>query len=247
MVPITAVENLEVVERAHDLVSGAFPEFMNYSPVINRHFRELNRLFPGFQFALCREDTGTIAALANAMPLRWDGSFDELPRGGVEWALEKAIDDCKAGVQPNLLCAFQIVIAPQFRNTGLSYDAIRHMIQLAKDQRLAALIAPVRPNRKEAFPEMPMNDYVKVRRDDGLWVDDWLRVHEKLGGQYAGVCERSFIATGTVADWEKWTGQRFAASGEYCVSGGLAPVQIDVDENRGLYVEPNVWIVHHSR
>jgi hypothetical protein len=49
---------------------------------------------------------------------------------------------------------------------------------------------------------------------------------------------------GKVADWEAWTGLRFFESGEYIVPGALVPIEMNVEEDLGLYVEPNVWVVH---
>jgi hypothetical protein len=49
---------------------------------------------------------------------------------------------------------------------------------------------------------------------------------------------------GTVAQWEDWTGLAFPESGWYVVPGALVPVEIDRERDEGLYVEPNVWMVH---
>ncbi len=50
--------------------------------------------------------------------------------------------------------------------------------------------------------------------------------------------------TGTVAEWEQWTGLTFPHSGSYVVPDALSPVAIDCSANRGHYIEPNVWMVH---
>lgn len=50
--------------------------------------------------------------------------------------------------------------------------------------------------------------------------------------------------TGSVAEWEKWTGMRFPESGEYVVPGALRPVVVDLEEDLGLYEVPNVWMLH---
>ena len=33
----------------------------------------------------------------------------------------------------------------------------------------------------------------------------------------------------------------------YVVSGALVPIEIDRERDEGVYVEPNVWIVHPPR
>ena len=50
--------------------------------------------------------------------------------------------------------------------------------------------------------------------------------------------------TGSVTEWEQWTGMRFPGDGAYTFPAGLATLEIDHGENRGCYWEPNVWIVH---
>jgi hypothetical protein len=49
---------------------------------------------------------------------------------------------------------------------------------------------------------------------------------------------------GTVAEWEEWTEIALPESGAYVVPGALVPVEIDRERDEGVYVEPNVWMVH---
>ncbi len=51
--------------------------------------------------------------------------------------------------------------------------------------------------------------------------------------------------SGSVTDWEGWTGMRFPDTGSYVVPGALVPVEIDRERDEGVYVEPNVWM-HHT-
>jgi hypothetical protein len=37
---------------------------------------------------------------------------------------------------------------------------------------------------------------------------------------------------------------KFPQTGDYVVPGALVPVQIDRERDQGIYVEPNVWMVH---
>jgi hypothetical protein len=52
------------------------------------------------------------------------------------------------------------------------------------------------------------------------------------------------VITGTVAEWEEWTGMAFPESGPYIVSDALDPVDIDQEQNRGTYKETNLWMQH---
>jgi hypothetical protein len=36
-------------------------------------------------------------------------------------------------------------------------------------------------------------------------------------------------------------------SRRYVIPGGLNPIEIDVEKGEGIYVEPNVWMVHEIR
>jgi len=224
------------------MIIKAFPEFSLHSPVIDQYFPDLYKRFDEYQFVLMQEQT--VLGVGNAMPLFCDGAFAAFPEGGVEWGLETAAKQHEAGIEPNLLCALQIVVDSSKRGMGLSYKAVEHMIDLARQHGLKGLIAPVRPNRKEHHPRMPMEEYVAWKRDDGLPYDDWLRVHVRLGGEILNVCPRSEVVPGTIAQWEKWAGRKFEASGEYEIEGGLVPITIDLENDHGLSVEPNIWVIH---
>jgi hypothetical protein len=50
--------------------------------------------------------------------------------------------------------------------------------------------------------------------------------------------------SGTVSDWEKWTGLLFPDSGDYIVDKALIPISVDKKNDIGTYIEPNVWIIH---
>jgi hypothetical protein len=89
-----------------------------------------------------------------------------------------------------------------------------------------------------------MDRYIGWRRPDGTHFDPWLRTHERLGAEIAKVAPRSTHAPGTVAEWEEWAQMAFPETGAYVVPGALAPVDIDRERDEGLYVEPNVWMVH---
>jgi hypothetical protein len=121
---------------------------------------------------------------------------------------------------------------------------IQRMAEIGREHGLDMLIAPVRPNLKHNYPLTPMERYIEWRRADGSLLDPWLRTHERLGAEIAKVAPESSRVPGTVAQWEEWAGMAFPESGSYVVPGALVPVEIDRERDEGLYVEPNVWMVH---
>jgi hypothetical protein len=55
---------------------------------------------------------------------------------------------------------------------------------------------------------------------------------------------KSMTVTGTVAEWEEWTGMKFPESGEYIISGALQPLVINREDNVGHCNDPNIWMQH---
>jgi hypothetical protein len=90
----------------------------------------------------------------------------------------------------------------------------------------------------------PIERYARWQRSDGAPFDPWLRVHWRLGAEYLKTAPKATIITGTVAEWEDWTGMSFPESGEYVVPGALQPITINREQDVGTYPDPNIWIRH---
>jgi hypothetical protein len=50
--------------------------------------------------------------------------------------------------------------------------------------------------------------------------------------------------TGTVEQWEMWTGLNLPSTGHYVIPDGLSPLYIDREADVGTYTEPNIWVQH---
>lgn len=192
---------------------------------------------PDFQFHVV--DGDEILARARSLPVRWDGTLDDLP-GGIDGAIARDFEEPEA----NVLCALVIQVPFSAQGRGVSRRALEGMAAIAREHSLESLIAPVRPNWKERYPLVPIHRYAAWRRMDGLLFDPWLRVHERLGAEVLKPEPRSLRITGSVAEWEDWTGLAFPESGEYVFPGGLATVAIERERDVGGYWEPNVWMRH---
>ncbi|MGZ4257150.1 MAG: GNAT family N-acetyltransferase [Gaiellaceae bacterium] len=228
--------------HAASLEQGVWPEFMCHDPVLGRLFDRLIGEDAEYQFFAWDDERAEVVGAGNAVPACWDGDEARLLDRGVDAAIEARFTE--GAPAPNVLCAVQIVIAPECRAQGLSSRMIRRMAEIGRDHGLDTLIAPVRPTLKHQYPLVPMERYAQWRRPDGTHFDPWLRTHERLGARIAKVAPESMRIPGSVAEWEEWAGMAFPESGAYVVPGALVPVEIDRERDEGLYVEPNVWMVH---
>lgn len=150
----------------------------------------------------------------------------------------------RSGVMANTLCALAAETPRDGRRRGLAGQLLTAMRELAQRQGLTHLVAPVRPSWEERYPLTPIDTYIGWRRADGQLLDPWMRVHERLGARVATTLPRSMRITGTVSDWESWTGLDFPESGDYVFPEGLATVQIDTEADQGSYWDPTCgWCI----
>ncbi len=226
------------------LSEACWPEFMLHDPIADEYWGRLFEYFSEYQFGLLDESNQRAAAMGNSVPLRWEGSLSDLPEQGWDWAFQQASEDHQAGREPNIHCAIQVAIDPAYRSRGLSSPMVQAMRAIGKARGFHRLIAPVRPSQKTAYPLSDVDHYVAWTDAQGLPFDAWLRVHVRLDAKIVKVCHQSMTIAGTLDDWHSWTGLAFPESGAYIVPGALNPVDVDVKAGRGLYIEPNVWMVH---
>ena len=236
MKTFTVAERPELAEPAWEAVSDTFPEYNNHGDVLNAYWGGLTDQFPEFQFHLV-DDDDRILARARSLPVRWNGTLEDLPVG-IDGAIVRGLDEGDG----NVLCAMVIQIPPGLQGGGLSAAALTAMTGIARSHGLTSLIAPVRPNWKDRYPLTPIERYAEWRREDGLLFDPWLRVHERAGATTLRPEPESLRITGTTAEWEDWVGMRFPEDGAYTFPGGLAP--LTVADGTGRYWEPNVWMHH---
>ncbi len=230
--------------RAGDIAVASWPEFMLHDPIADENWHELFDRFNEYQFALLDTETDRMAAMANSLPFCWDRPLEELPEGGWDWVFLKAIEDDKNGITPNIQSAIQINIHPDYQGQGLSSTMVQAMRAIAKSKGFESLVAPVRPNQKSIYPLISIDDYIQWTNESGLPFDAWLRVHARAGAAIIKPCHEAMTIRGRRAEWEEWTSLKFPQSGPYVVPGALNPIHMDVDKDEGVYVEPNVWMVH---
>jgi GNAT superfamily N-acetyltransferase len=229
---------------ANDIAGVAWPEFMLHDPIADEYWPELFDRFEEYQFALMDQESNQMAAMGNSVPFHWDQPPDELPEGGWDWVFVKAVEDHKKGLQPTIQSAIQVAIRPQYQGQGLSTRMVQAMRAMAQSKGFKNLVAPVRPNEKSKYPLISIEDYIQWETSEGLPFDAWLRVHARAGAKIIKPCHDSMTIRGRREEWEEWTGIKFPQSGAYTIPGALNPIEMNIESDEGVYVEPNVWMQH---
>lgn len=238
-----------LADQMQDLIEAVWPRYITQGSSPPGHpFRidwfGIHKRWPRYQIALFDPAEGEMIACANGLTLAWDGDEQDLPDEGWDWAMHQGEVDFKAGLPPKTACALSVTIRTDVRGQNLSRTMLELLCKQARADGLARLIVPVRPNLKARYPITPIEEYSIWANEEGLPFDPWLRVHVRMNARIVKTCPRAVSLGGTVAEWEEWTGMKFPASGAYVVPEMLAPLQIDRRADQGLYVEPNVWVVH---
>lgn len=237
----SATDRPDLVEEAENMGSSVWPPYLAtagywaywsdlYKPTLARHQ------------TIAVEDNEVIA-LANSVPCWWEPGT-ALPDEGWDWVLEHGVTAARKGTPVNALSALSVAIRPSHRGTGLAPRMLEAMKPPACAVGLKAMVAPVRPTLKASYPLQDFATYCAWQRKDGTPFDPWLRTHVELGATMLAPAMRSMTVTGTVDQWQKWSGLRFPESGAYAIAGALAPLQVDVAADRGVYLEPNFWMQH---
>jgi hypothetical protein len=210
--------------------------------IAGRYWQRLAVEFPQFQFAIL-DSAGQVVAIGNSIPFFWE-TRDRGPEGGWDGVLEKGFLDTENGTRPNALSALSITVSKSVQGRGVSAQALAFLKKTALQHGLDHLLAPVRPSLKKLYPLIAMTDYVHWKNADQSPFDPWLRAHWKQGAKIMNVQLASMAIKGSAANWSDWTGLTFPQSGSYVVPGGLVPMEYSKEIDQGIYLEPNVWMLH---
>jgi hypothetical protein len=237
---VTLNQRPYLAEQIDRLSQEAWAEFLRNADTL--HWRSLFSTFADFQVLLCAP-ADKVIAVGHTIPFIWDGTINDLPCTMNE-IMERAVDAYQNRHQPTTLSAVAAIVARPFQRQGFSSAVLRAMKSVAVGHSLRSFIAPVRPTLKSSYPLTPIERYAQWKQADGSPFDPWLRVHWKLGAVQLQVMPKSMTVTGTVAEWEEWTGMTLPESGEYIISGALQPLVINREDNIGRCDDPNIWMRH---
>jgi GNAT superfamily N-acetyltransferase len=230
-------------EALEALFAEGFPAFSTADQEVKKYIGRVRDCFPELDVMLVDSD-GAPAATGWGVPLAWSGQVDDLPRTFAD-LLRRTVEGRDANIEANTFVICGGVVHPRLKRTGTATELITALKAIGRRQGLVRALAPLRPTRKHVYPVTPIADYAGWTRDDGLPFDPWLRLHVRMGARVIALAPEAQTMTGTVAQWEEWTGMELPGSGSYVIPQGMGVLDIDRFADLGTYVEPNIWVEHH--
>ena len=113
----TRAERPDGLPHAASLRERIWPEFLYHAPVLERLFGRVIGEYAEFQFYVWDDEHEEVVGVGNAIPAWWDRDAASLPDGGLDAVVEARF--AEGAPDPTVLCAQQILIAPECRAKGL--------------------------------------------------------------------------------------------------------------------------------
>jgi hypothetical protein len=238
---VASNERPDLEDEAGAAFRVKWPEFIFHDPIAKQYVAQVAECFPQYDVLLL--DGGRVVAGGWGVPLRWDGTVEDLP-DGYDGAMVRAVEGHRGRVQATTLSLMAVAVGNSEVKRGLAGEVMAALRVRAVQAGLIHVIAPIRPTLKSRYPLVPMASFATWTRSDGLSIDPWIRAHQRMGATILAPSPRSMVITGTVAEWESWTAMVFPETGTYVVPDALGLVDIDRATDIGTYVEEGLWVQH---
>ncbi len=231
----------DLEQEAAAVFRERWPEFVFHDPLSREYMERVDEYFGQFSIFVLHD--GHVAAGGWGVPFCWDETLDGLPEG-YRTALKASVEDHEAHRTPNSLSFMAAAVSQEFDKQGLATQVLEALSDRGATAGLAHVLAPLRPTLKHRYPQVPMDRYATWTREDGLSIDPWIRTHQRMGATILKPAPDSMVVTGTVGEWETWTGMLFPESGSYVVPDALNLVEVDRAQDQAVYREENLWVQH---
>ena len=238
---VTSSERPDLEDEAGAAFRVKWPEFIFHDPIAKQYVAQVAERFPQYDVLLL--DEGRVVAGGWGVPIRWDGTVQDLP-DGYDGAMVRAVEGHQGGVQPTTFSFMAVAVGNGEVQRGMAGEVMAALRVRAVEAGLTHVIAPLRPTLKARYPLVPMASFATWTRSDGLSIDPWIRAHQRMGAAILAPCRRSMVITGAVSEWESWTDMVFPETGAYVVPDALGLVDIDREKDIGTYVEEGLWVQH---
>jgi len=198
-------------EQMEALFAEGFPKFITADLAVKECIGRVRDYFPHLDVMLVDESDKPVAT-GWGVPISWLGDVADLPSSFAD-VLRRAIEVHDSGLDANTFVICGAVVDPGRKGSGTATELIRALSSTGQAMGMTRILVPLRPTRKHLYPLFSIEDYASWVRDDGLPFDPWLRLHVRMGARVISLAREAQTMTGTIQDWEEWTGISLPVSG----------------------------------
>lgn len=202
-------------------------------------------------FSSGRPEASELIAHGICTRINWNGEASELPRGWMGAVRQSYEESIIAQQVPNTLIGLFIYAEKAFREHGWAATVAEMMKNVASGAKLLRLIIPLRlPTRYElGNVEAPYEEFAFRKREDGEYLDHWLRMHVRMGAEVIGFSKTSHQHAMHPTDLlEQFECGPLKNSGTYVVRRGeeYYSAYVDLEHECAVINEGCVWVLHRS-
>ncbi|WP_430813451.1 hypothetical protein [Carboxylicivirga sp. RSCT41] len=199
----------------------------------------------------------TVAAGGICTEIDWDGTNEDLPEGWQD-SVQRAYNESKSNKErSNTVVALLAFTLSRYRKRGLSGKVISKMCLYGKENGYEYCIIPTLPPAQfqKEYIDTPVSDLAKIRREDGSYMDYWLRLHTQKGAEVLTTSERSHRFVYSLKDFSEHVSSfPLNESGEHLVAldkdkslGGNGKnmwqkVYVDLDKDMVQFDWGCIWV-----
>jgi hypothetical protein len=114
---VTSSDRPDLETQANEVFQVKWPEFIFHDPIAAKYHQRTNKYFP--QYDVFVLDEGRVIAGGWGVPLRWDGTLEDLP-DGYDGALVRSIEDHESGVAPTTFSFMAAAVGNDVTKRGLA-------------------------------------------------------------------------------------------------------------------------------
>jgi hypothetical protein len=184
-----------------------------------------------------------------ATRIRWNGDPKGLPRGWQGAVRESYQLSLARGEACDTLVGLFINVEAPFREQGWSERIVGEMKRLGAERGLSNFVVPLRLPRhyEKEYAAVPFDEFARLRRPDGEYLDHWLRLHVRLGAELIGLCHTSHQHAMNLDDLrQQFECPPFPSGGYHLVSrdGEWYRAFVDLDRDCAVINQGCAWVQH---
>jgi len=235
----TLADDPSLRARIGDFEDDSFPAFLNEEPTWLETRDDILTSFASMHYFVRDTEANKLAGLCINVPFAWTGEVDNLP--GYNELLRRCLAERSLGLAPTALAGILGAVAPEYQSRGVSRLFFQAALRGLVAGGMQHYLSPVRPSRKQLYPNFSIEEFLSWRTADGELIDPWLASFVRGGSKMLGIAHAAITMSAPCTQWTQWTGVDFPVSGSYVIPGGHRLLEVDVRSAVGQYAEDHVW------